>query len=30
MSQGSSVIILCDFGLDDQDLIPGRGKGYFA
>jgi hypothetical protein len=26
--QGSSVIV-SDYRMDDQDLIPGRGKGFF-
>jgi hypothetical protein len=28
-SRGSSVSIVSDYGLDDRDSIPGRGKGFF-
>jgi hypothetical protein len=27
-SRGSSVIIVSDYGLDDRDSIPDRGRGF--
>jgi hypothetical protein len=29
VSWGSSVSILSDYKLDEEDLIPSRGKGFF-
>jgi hypothetical protein len=28
-SRGSSVSIVSDYGLDDRDSIPDRGRGFF-
>jgi hypothetical protein len=28
-SQGSSISIVCDSGLDDRGSIPDRGRGFF-
>jgi hypothetical protein len=29
MSQGNLVSFVSDYGLDNWDSIPGRGKGFF-
>jgi hypothetical protein len=29
ISRGSSVSTVTDYGLDDRDSIPDRGRGFF-
>jgi hypothetical protein len=29
LDERSSVSIVSDYGLDDRDLIPDRGRGFF-
>jgi hypothetical protein len=30
MNQGISISVVSDCGLDNQDLILGRGRGFFS